>query len=404
MCVLGALLVCALIQAAPASARIAVDDVQVAESDTATFTITRSAGFLSGSASVSFQTVDGSAGAGDYTARSGSLTFGSAPFGGTQTQQLQVAITQDALDEESETFRLVISGSEVVDGSATATIVDDDPPPALSVLDAAPVQEGPGATARFVVALSVQSGRAVSVAFKTADASATAGQDYVAQSGTLVLPAGATQAPVDVAILDDAIDEPAETFQLQLAAPQAATAGAATAVATIVDDDEPPAAPVAEPGPPPTTTGSGLPPSTVPPPAGPPSAPTAGGTTGRTALGVSSPRLRRPSTVLVTISCPQTAGRCSGRVTLFSIASRRSRVKALRKERKLGRAAFSVQGGRSRTLSMALGRTDRALLRRTGRMKVRAYAITQDGAGRMGVRSVGGTLIARTAHSSPSSK
>ena len=106
--------------------------------------------------------------------------------------------------------------------------------------------------------------------------------------------------------------------------------------------------------------------------------------------------------MLVTISCPQAAGRCSGRVTLFSVANRRSRVKALRKERKLGRAAFSVAGGRAQTLSLALGRTDLALLRRTGRMKVRAYATTQDSAGRTGVRTVSGTLIARTAHSSPS--
>jgi hypothetical protein len=40
------------------------------------------------------------------------------------------------------------------------------------------------------------------------------------------------------------------------------------------------------------------------------------------------------------------------------------------------------------------------LLRRAGRISVRAYAVTEDGAGRTGVRRVNGTLIGRTTHSS----
>jgi hypothetical protein len=106
--------------------------------------------------------------------------------------------------------------------------------------------------------------------------------------------------------------------------------------------------------------------------------------------------------VLVTVSCPQAAGRCKGRVTIFSVPNKRSQIKALRAERKLGRLAFSVAGGHAQTLALKLGRSDVALLSRTGRMRVRAYALTEDSAGRTGVRSVSGTLIARTAHSSPS--
>ena len=143
----------------------------------------------------------------------------------------------------------------------------------------------------------------------------------------------------------------------------------------------------------------------MPPASGSPRAPgsTSAGSSTRTSLGLSSPRLKRPSTVLITLSCPQEAGRCSGRITLFSVPNSRSKIRALRRERKLGRVKFAVQGGRAQTLALALGRSDRALLRRTGRMRVRAYATTEDAAGRTGVRSVGGTLIARTAHSSPSS-
>ncbi len=399
-CALSALLVCAFAWAAPANAStITVDDVRVGESGSATFTLTRAASFLAGSTTVAFRTSDASAAApADYVAASGSRSFGSSVFGETQTQQVSVPIQGDALDEADEAFRLVISGAEVIDSEAVATIADDDPQPSLAVADSAPVPEG--AKASFAVRLSAASGRAVAVAYATADAGATAGQDYTARSGTLVLPAGTTQAQVDVAILDDSADEPAEGFELRLSAPVAASLADAVATATILDNDEPPAPPA-----PATTTGSGSQPSgsSAPKPAtGGPAAPATGSSTARTSLGLSSPRLRRPSTVLVTLSCPASAGRCSGRITLFSVPNARSKIKALRRERKLGRVAFSVAGGRSQTLAMPLGRSDRALLQRTGRMRVRAYATTQDSAGRTGVRSISGTLIARTAHSSPS--
>jgi hypothetical protein len=398
-CALGALMLCALVWASPASASVSVGDVQVGESGSATFTITRSAGLLAGATSVAFRTAGRSAGAADYTADSGTRAFPATIAATTQFAYVSIPIAPDALDEPNETFVLEISGAEVTDGEATATIVDDDPAPSLSVTGGATVREGAGEIARFVVALTAPSGRTVSVDYTTANQSATAGQDYVAKQDTVRLAPGATEALVDVALLDDTIDEPAETFELRLGTPSGAVAGVGTASATIVDDDEPPAPPAPEPPPPPA--GTATPPSAGTQPPASPGAPTTGSTASRQGLGLSSPRLKRPSTVLVTISCPQSAGRCSGRVTLFSVANRRSRVKALRKERKLGRAEFSVAAGSAQTVSLALGRTDVGLLKRTGRMKVRAYAITQDGAGRTGVRSVGGTLVARTAHSSP---
>jgi len=399
-CALCALLLGALAWASPAGANtIAVGDVQVGEAGSATFTVTRDASLLSGSTTVAFRTVDGSAGSGaDYVGANGTLTFQSAVFGATQRQQVAIAIKGDLLDEVNETFRLAIAGSEVPGGeaTATATIVDDDPKPALSVSDGGTVTEAAGAKASFVVRLSRPSGRSVAVAYTTANGSATAGQDYAAQADTVRLPAGSTEARIDVGVLDDAIDEPAETFALKLTSSDTATIDDGEGTATIADDDEPPAAPAAAPA---STAPS--PPSGTAGQAGAPGA-TTGSSTAGTSLGLSAPRLKRPSTVLVTLSCPQAAGTCSGRVTIFSIPNRRSRVRALRKERKLGRVSFSVQGGRAQTLSLKLGRTDAGLLRRTGRMRVRAYALTQDASGRAGVRSVSGTLIARTAHSGSS--
>ncbi|HEY1538718.1 MAG TPA: Calx-beta domain-containing protein [Solirubrobacteraceae bacterium] len=407
--VLCTMLLGALVWASPAAANsIAVDDVQVTEGPgtvDATFAVTRDAGLLSGATSVSYHTADGSATSpADYLATSGTLSFGSALLGATQTQYVTVAVPPDTLDEDTESFRLVVAGGEVTDGDGVGTILDDDPTPTLSVADSPAVSEGAAAArATFVVRLSAVSGRDVSVAFATANASATAGQDYTARAGTLVIPAGGASGSIAVAILDDAVVEPAESFQLRLSSPQNATLANTTASATIVDDDVPP------PPPPPVVAPGGQ--TSIPLPvlgstsvpgtktSTKPAATTGSSASSRPALGLSSPRLRRPATVLVTVSCPQGTTRCSGQVTIFTIANVHSKIKALRKQRKLGLRKFTLAGGHSRTLSLAVGKTDRSLLNRTGRMRVRAYAVTQDSAGRSGVRSVNGTLISRTAHS-----
>jgi hypothetical protein len=220
-----------------------------------------------------------------------------------------------------------------------------------------------------------------------------------------VLPAGSTQAAIDVGVVNDGAAEPTETFELRLAAAVDATIHDGVATATILDDDAPASGAPAPAGP--TAPATGANPQqtnpSIPLPVIGSTGPTSGsGSTAHPSLGVSSPRLKRPSTVLVTLSCPKLAGTCSGRITLFSVPNKRSKIKALRKERKLGRITFKMQGGRAQTVSLGLRRSDRRLLQRTGRMRVRAYALTQDSAGRTGVRSVNGTLIARTAHSSPS--
>ena len=385
---LGALAL-ALGAPAAAQAQIVVDDATASESaGSLTFTITRNAGLLAGAATVAFATADGSATApADYGAASGSRTFPAALLGGTQVHHVTVAISNDALDEPDEAFGLVVSGPGVSDGQATGVIGDDDPPPAVRAVDAAPAAEG--STAIFTVALNRASGRSVTVAFATADGSALAGQDYTARGGTLTIPAGSTSVPLGVPLADDSVDEGNESFELRIGSPGAATLGDAVATATIVDDDEPPAAAApAQPSanaPPSPVTGSGS--------AGTP------GTTRRPALGVSSPRLRLPSTILVTLACPRQAGRCRGRITIFSRPNRRSKIKALRLERRLARRKFGLVGGTSRTLEMPLSRRDRALLRRAGRIGVRAYVVTTDSAGRSGVRRVNGTLIGRTRHS-----
>ena len=377
-----------------AHAAIRIDDAQVTESATsvhATFTVTRVTGLLdfAGAASVAFQTADGSARSpADYEAATGGLNFPARPLGGTESQNITIPIKDDPLDEPTESFRVLISGSsEIGDAEGTGTILDDDTPPVVAVADAPAAAEG--AEASFAVRLSAPSGGDVSVSYATADGTAAAPADYRARTGQVTIAAGGTVATVPVALLDDSTDEANETFELRISAPAAATLGDAAGVGTILDNDDPPRS-------------SATPTSPRPLPSPPPAKlPTTGPSTilQPSRMGIAKPRLRRPSTVLLTVSCPKALISCKGRVTLFSRPNRRSKIKALRKERRLGRTTFGLGGGHVKTLEVALRPTDRRLLQRSGRMGVRAYAIVEDGTGRTGVRTVNGTLIARLAHS-----
>ena len=109
----------------------------------------------------------------------------------------------------------------------------------MSINDIA-VDEGVG-TATFTVSLSAISGRDVTVDYATNGVgTATAGADYTAVSATTItIPAGSLSntADVDVDILEDALDEDDETFEVVLSTPTNATIADGTGVGTIQDND-----------------------------------------------------------------------------------------------------------------------------------------------------------------------
>ena len=120
---------------------------------------------------------------------------------------------------------------------------DTGPPPATPAeepaltIAAARAAEGDGAL-RFTVSLSRAPGAAVTVAYATADGSATAGADYTAASGRLTFPPESTAAQrIEVLLLDDEVGEAEETMTVRLSDPRGATLQAATATGTIQDDD-----------------------------------------------------------------------------------------------------------------------------------------------------------------------
>ena len=117
--------------------------------------------------------------------------------------------------------------------------------PGASVADAR-VREGPGATLEFVVTLN-RPGNYDAVRYRTVDGTARAGEDYEAREGDIVFDAGVTTQVVSVPVIDDAIDEDAETMTLELT--QLSNGGSygiriedGTAVGTIVSNDKTPKA------------------------------------------------------------------------------------------------------------------------------------------------------------------
>ena len=194
---------------------------------------------------INYSTADGTAQAGsDYVAATGSITI---PAGST-TGQIAITVNGDTVVETDETFnvQLALGGTNATlgDGSGLGTIQNDDaaPPPAvptLSIANAAKLEGNSGTSNLvFTVSLSGATTSAVTVNYATANVSATAGVDYVAKSGTLTIPAGATSGQITVVINGDTTVEADETFKVTLSGVSSnATLATSMATGTIQNDD-----------------------------------------------------------------------------------------------------------------------------------------------------------------------
>jgi hypothetical protein len=262
-------LVLAAASAAADAPSLAVSDALVTEGDSGTknalFTVSLSAA-SAGPVTVDYATADGSAKApGDYTATTGTLTFAA----GELSKQVAVVVVGDTLDELHETYSLDLSnpvGATLGDARGAGTILDNDPQVSLSVDDVSAPEGGQSAT--FTLSLSRESGKIVTVDYATGDGTAAAPSDYASRSGTIIFMAGETSKTVSVALVQEAVVEPDETFSLALSRAINATLSDGQGVATIVDDDAAPPPPPPgdeEPPPPPPPPGDDPPP---PPPPG----------------------------------------------------------------------------------------------------------------------------------------
>ncbi|MCA8938839.1 MAG: VCBS repeat-containing protein, partial [Planctomycetes bacterium] len=198
--------------------------------------------------SVAYASGGGSATAGvDYTAVNGTLTF--QP--GETSKSFDIAISDDAQQESSETVTLTISGpSNATLGAITnavLTILDNDAMGLTLSYDSASITVDEDAmTATVTVELNQAPGTTVTVDYATSNGTASAGNDYTASSGTLTFMASETSKSFTIDISDDSLDEDDETITVTLSnAMGASLPGTATATVTIIDDDDSPTVGVA---------------------------------------------------------------------------------------------------------------------------------------------------------------
>ena len=134
---------------------------------------------------------------------------------------------------------LIISCSKSGDSNSPTPTTPAATIPVVTILDTAQPISAANATMQFYVNLDKSTTKDVSVDYVLVDGSAVATKDYVAASGTLTIPAGKTQATIDVQIMGDPTNlrRANVKFAVQLSKPLACTLGTATATGTILTED-----------------------------------------------------------------------------------------------------------------------------------------------------------------------
>jgi uncharacterized repeat protein (TIGR01451 family) len=236
----------------PSSVQFSVATQSIGESAGNVVVVAQRTG-TDGVVSVNYATADGTAkgaasGAGtpDYTPKSGVLTW---PDGNNTDIPTNIAITPDTVFEGNENFTVTLSAPTCfatlgANSTDTITIVDDDLQPTISINSVSANEGNAGTTPfNFTVSLSNASTQTITVNYTTADNTATVAAvgpgnpDYSLATGSVTFLPGEVSKPIVVNVNGDTVNEPNETFNVNLSAPTNATISAGTGTGTIQNDD-----------------------------------------------------------------------------------------------------------------------------------------------------------------------
>lgn len=219
--------------------RLSVNDRSLSEGDSGTkdmtFTVTLSQSMTT-DVNVAYATSDNSAvSPSDYNATSGVLTF----TAGQTSKTFVVKINGDTAYEPTETFNVTITspqGLTMLDANGVGTITDDD---ARTVTINSPsfAETESNVSRNFTVTLSASRLEDTNLTFTTSNATAIAGSDYVATSGSFSIPAGTTSKTLPVTTIGDYVNEPNESFSMTLSTSEAGITIPSAGVMTITNDD-----------------------------------------------------------------------------------------------------------------------------------------------------------------------
>jgi hypothetical protein len=240
----------ALFSRSEAVGRILNDDIDVSVNDltvieghagtkNAVFAIV-AFGDVNRNVTISYTTINISAiAAEDYLPRAGVATI--TP--GASAALVTVPVIGDQLDEGDHSFLFFLHsavGARIADDRGTATILDDDGPPALYVSDVqVKATSGEALVAVFTVGLDFASGQSVTVNFATADGDAKQGIHYQGQSGALTFAPGVTTRQIFVPVMTSTMPAANKSFFLNLSSPANAGLADAQGVGTIIFAPEP---------------------------------------------------------------------------------------------------------------------------------------------------------------------
>ncbi|MFL6332209.1 MAG: DUF4394 domain-containing protein [Pyrinomonadaceae bacterium] len=231
----------------PGAAALSVGDVTVVEGHTGTlavFTVTLSAA-RNFTISAQYITSSGTANAGaDYETVSGTVTFGP----GVTSRTISVPVNGDDAPEADETFFVNLSnpvGAVIADAQGQATINDDDLPPTAAFAFGAASYAGTEDCTQVLVTVNRtgDTSGAMTVAYATANGTASDHSDYTSASGTLEFAPGETSKTIPILINEDSRVEGTETLTVKLANPTGGggLGGQASTTVVIIDDPSEPA-------------------------------------------------------------------------------------------------------------------------------------------------------------------
>jgi hypothetical protein len=177
--------------------------------------------------------IGGGDGAGIYNDTNGTVTIRNAS-----------SVFENLSDWHGDLFAFDVDNLGVVYQDSTSmidalygnpAIFFDPNTPQLQIHGASVAEGNTGVVAaEFTVTLSAASTQMITVAYATADGTATAGSDYQAASGTLNFAPGETSKTITVLVIGDRLGESNETFFVNLSAASNATI---QAVGNIADDE-----------------------------------------------------------------------------------------------------------------------------------------------------------------------
>jgi bacillolysin len=165
--------------------------------------------------------------------------------GSTQRVFTVTATVSPTISSPAVMDSLTLTATATVTASADATASNNTASsilavtfPAIGVLtDTMRVAENAGQIPLTLTLNAPNPHAPVQVTYVTIDGSATAGNDYPPQSGTVTIPAGATAAIISLLLLNDELPEQEELFQLRLSAAVGAKIVQDTTTIRIADDD-----------------------------------------------------------------------------------------------------------------------------------------------------------------------